>query len=173
MCVQRFFFCLFVFCLFCFCAFQVSVSPILWKFYNDVPLASKVIFPGSSHLLTSSMVRLMATSSTRAYATWCMTQVCCSHSPCHWGRPLLTCTSAGETQTIKGHPGSVSLASLCLGVHKILFDPSKHLWWVWSLTLTAILPLQLSCWGFSFALGPGVSSVWRNPTFSCRWLFSS
>ena len=63
------------------------------KSYNNVPLTSKVIFPGGSHLLTSSMVGLMVTSSKRAYATWCMTQVCCSHSPCHYGRPLLTYTS--------------------------------------------------------------------------------
>ena len=126
------------------------------KFYNDAPLASKVIFPGGSHLLTNSMVRLMATSSKRAYATWFMTQVCCSHSPCHCGRPLLTRTSSGDNQTIKGSSDSVSLGSLGLGV-QILFEPSKHLWRLWRLILTAIPPLLLSCWGFSFALGPGVS----------------
>ena len=69
------------------------------KFYNDVPLVSKVIFPWGSHLLTSSMVGLMVTFSKMADATWCMTQVCCSHSPCHCNRPLLTCTSAGDNQT--------------------------------------------------------------------------
>ena len=30
------------------CALQESVSPVLWKFYNQVPLAFKVIFPGGS-----------------------------------------------------------------------------------------------------------------------------
>ena len=43
------------------------------KFYNDVPLVSKVIFPWGSHLLTSSMVGLMVTFSKMADATWCMT----------------------------------------------------------------------------------------------------
>ena len=29
----------------------------------------------------------------------CHTQVCCTQSPCSCGRPLLTCTSTGDTQT--------------------------------------------------------------------------
>ena len=33
------------------CALQESVSPVLWKFYNHVPLAFKVIFPGGSQSL--------------------------------------------------------------------------------------------------------------------------
>ena len=32
-------------------ALQVSVSPVLWKFYNQIPLASKVKFPGGSQSL--------------------------------------------------------------------------------------------------------------------------
>ena len=28
------------------CACQVSVSPVLWKFYNQIPLAFKIKFPG-------------------------------------------------------------------------------------------------------------------------------
>ena len=77
------------------CARQESVSPVLWKFCNQIPLASKVKFPvvlcplagspewkiccGSQnflnsvlqfvgHLLSSSIVELMVTSSKRAYA---------------------------------------------------------------------------------------------------------
>ena len=38
-----------------------------------------------------------------------------------------------------------------------LFEPSKSLWQVWGLILNTILPLLPSCWGFSFALGCGVS----------------
>ena len=38
-----------------------------------------------------------------------------------------------------------------------MFEPSKHLWRVWGLILNTISPLLPSCWGFSFALGPGVS----------------
>ena len=72
-------------------------------------------------------------------------------------RPLLTRTSTGDTQTLKGRSGSVSVGSLGPGAHKVLFEPSEHLWWVWSLILNVILPLLLSCWGFSFAIGHGES----------------
>ena len=43
--------------------------------------------------------------------------------------------------------------------HKILFEPSKHLWRVWDLILNVIMPLLPSCWGFFFARGHGVSFV--------------
>ena len=43
------------------------------------------------------------------------------------------------------------------GELKVLFEPSEHPWQVWGLSLNVILPLLLSCWGFSFALGRGVS----------------
>ena len=33
------------------CALQESVSPVLWEFYNQIPLASKVKFPGGSQSL--------------------------------------------------------------------------------------------------------------------------
>ena len=33
------------------CAFQESVSPVLWKFCNQILLASKVKFPGDSQSL--------------------------------------------------------------------------------------------------------------------------
>ena len=35
----------------------------------------------------------------------CHTQVCCSQSPCPCGRQLLTCTSTGDAQTLKGRSG--------------------------------------------------------------------
>ena len=41
-------------------------------------------------------------------------------------------------------------------MHKVLFEPSEHLWWLWALILNPSLPLLPSCWGFSFALGCGV-----------------
>ena len=44
-----------------------------------------------------------------------------------------------------------------LGAHKVLFEPFEHLWQVWGLILNVIVPLLPSCWGFSFALGRGVS----------------
>ena len=86
-------------------------------------------------LLYGSVVGLMATSSKRAYATCCVTQVCCTQSSCLCGRPLLTHTSAGDTQTLKGRSGSVSVGSLGTDVQKILFEPSKCLWQVWGLIL--------------------------------------
>ena len=52
-----------------------------------------------SHLLSGSMVGLMMTSSKKAYATHCVTQVCCTQSPCPCGKPLLTHTSTGDTHT--------------------------------------------------------------------------
>ena len=55
----------------------------------------------------------------------------------------LSCVSAG-----------VSLWVLCT---QGMFEPSECLWQVWGLTLNMILPLLPSCWGFSFALGHGVS----------------
>ena len=88
-------------------------------------------------------------------------------SPCPCDRPLLTHTSAGDTQTLRGRSGSVSVGSP--GVHKVLFEPSKCLWKVWGLILNAILPLLLSFWGFSFALGHGAFFFffWCDPTSSC------
>ena len=102
------------------------------------------------------MVGLMVTSSKRACATCCMTQVCCTKSPYPHGKPLLTHSSAGDTQTLKGRSGSVTAVSLGPGAHKFSFEPSKHLWWIWGLIINKNLPLALSCWGFSFALGCGV-----------------
>ena len=43
--------------------------------------------------------------------------------PCD--RPLLTCAATGDTQTLKGRSGSVSLGSLGPGAH-VLFEPSEH-----------------------------------------------
>ena len=110
------------------------------------------------HLFSGSMVRLMVTSSKRAYATSYVTQVCCIQRPCPCARPLLTRTSAGDnTQTLKGRSGSVSVGSLGPGTTKVLFEPPEHLWRVWDLILNAITPLLPSCWGFFFAHGCGVS----------------
>ena len=95
----------------------------------------------------------MATSSKRACATGCVTQISCNQSPCPCGRPLLTCTFLGDNETqfwlrLCGVSGSWCAQGL--------FEPSEHLWQVWGLILNAILPLQPSCWSFSFALGCGV-----------------
>ena len=99
------------------------------------------------------MVGLMATSSKRTYTARRGSQVCCSKRPRPRGRPLLTCDPTGDTQTLKGRAGSVSVGSLGPGAHKVLFEPSESLWRVWGLILNVILPLLPSCRGFSFALG--------------------
>ena len=62
------------------------------------------------------------------------------------------------------------MRSLGPGAHKVLFEPSEHLWWVWGLILNANLPLLPSCWGFSFALGRGVSffgGIQHSPVDGC------
>ena len=126
-----------------------------------------------SHLLSGSMVGLMVNSSKKAYATHCVTQVCCTQSPCPCGKPLVIHASAGDTQTLKGRSGSVSVGSLGPGVHKVLFEPSEHLWQVWGFDSkrdftppTILLGCLLCPWtcGIFF---------WWDPTFSYRWLFSS
>ena len=49
------------------------------------------------------------------------------------------------------------VGSLGPGARDVLFEPSEHLWQVWGLILNVISPFISSCWGFSFALGDGVS----------------
>ena len=61
-------------------------------------MLSKSLFPQSCVSSGGSMVGLMVTSSKRPHHS----QVCCTQSPCPCARPLLTGTSAGDTQTLKG-----------------------------------------------------------------------
>ena len=105
------------------CALQESVSPILCKFwwlYGGV----------NADLLQESL---------------CHIQVCCTQSPCPCSRPLLTHTSRGDTQTLKGRSDSVSVGYP--GEHKVwvLFVLPECLWWVWGLILNMILPLLPFC----------------------------
>ena len=89
---------------FFFCALQESVFPVLCKFWQ--------LYGGvKGDLLQEGL---------------CHTQVCCTQSLCPCGRPLLTHTFTGDTQTVKGMSGSISVGSP--GEHKILFEPSEHLW---------------------------------------------
>ena len=81
------------------CILQESVSPVLckfWRLYGGV----------NGDLLQEGL---------------CHTQVCCTQSPCLCGRPLLTCSSAGDTQTLKGRSGSVCVGSP--GVHRFCLSP--------------------------------------------------
>ena len=103
------------------CALQESVSPILCNFWQHYGVNGNLLQEGLCH-----------------------TQFRCTQSPCPCGRPLLTCTSTGDPQTLKGRSGSVSVESP--GAHKVLFEPPECLGWVWGLILNALLPLLPSCW---------------------------
>ena len=99
----------------------------------------------------------------------CYTQVCYTQSPCPSGRPLLTHTFTGDTQTqfwlsLCGVSGSWIL------LKQSLFEPPEHLWRVWGLILNTISALLPPCWGFSFALGCGVSffgGIQHSPVHGC------
>ena len=103
------------------CALQESVSPVLCKFWS---LCGGV----NGELLQEGLYH---------------THVCCTQSPCPCGTPLLTCTSAGDTQT-----------QFCLSLCRVsgswctqcLFEPSECLWWLWGLILNTISPLLPSCY---------------------------
>ena len=85
------------------CALQEFVSPVLCKFWwLHGGVNGYLLQEGLSH-----------------------TEVCCTQRPCPCSRPLLTHTSAEDTQTLKGRSDSVSLGSP--DVHEVLFEPSKHL----------------------------------------------
>ena len=98
------------------CALQESVSPVLCKFWR---LHGGV----NGDLLQEGL---------------CYTQVCYTQSPCPSGRPLLTHTFTGDTQT-------QFWLSLCGGsgswCTQGLFEPSECLWQEWGLILNANSPL--------------------------------
>ena len=110
---------------------------------------SKRLFPQSCVSSAGSMVGLMVTSSKRAYAI---------------PRPAAPRAPAPQQSTadpylLNRQPNTVlaqSLGSLGPGVHKVCLNPLS-VWQVRDLILNVISPLLPSCWGFSFALGCGVS----------------
>ena len=114
-----------------FCLFSSRISPVLCKFRR--------LYDGVNGVLQEGL---------------CHTHVYCTQIPCPCSSPLQTCTSTGDTQTqfwlsLCGVSGSWCVQGL--------FEPSEHLWRVQCLILNVISPLLPSCWGFSFALGHGVS----------------
>ena len=103
------------------CALQESVSPVLCKFWW---LSGGV----NGNLVQKGL---------------CHTQVCCTQSLYPCGRPRLTHTSTGDTQT------QIWLSLCWVSVSwctQSLFEPSKHLWRVWGLIPNVISPLLPSCW---------------------------
>ena len=100
------------------------------------------------------MVGLLVISSKRAYS---IPRSAEPKNPC--GRPLLTLTSIGITQTLKGRSGWVFVGSP--GAHNIFFEPSEHLWQVWGLILNTICLSYCLVWdsplssevGYLFLMG--------------------
>ena len=103
----------------------------------------------------------------------CVSRVCLSQSPGPHGRPLLTHASTGDAQTLKGRSGSVSVGLLVLGAHKVLFEPSEHLWQVWGLILNVIFAPPTILLGLLLCPWTWCIFFWWDPTFSCWWVFSS
>ena len=95
----------------------------------------------------------------------CHTHVCCTQSPCLCGRPLLTHTSAGDAQTLKGRSGSVSVGSPV--AHKVLFEPSKHLWQVWGLILDAVSPPPTILLGLLLCPWTWFGEIQHSPVNGC------
>ena len=79
------------------------------------------------------------------------TQVYCTQSPCPC---KVHCWPPHEM--LKQFCHSLCGVSVSWCTQRLLESP-EHLWQVWALILNTISPLLLSCWGFSFALGHGVS----------------
>ena len=90
------------------------------------PSAHKILFVPSKSLFPQFCVSSGGVNGDFLQEGFCHTQVCCTPSPCLSSRPLLAATSTGDTQTLKGRSGSVSVGSP--GVQKILTEPSKNLW---------------------------------------------
>ena len=109
------------------------------------------------------MVGLMATSSQRAYAIPALLHP----EPCPCGRPLLTRTSTGDTQTQFWLSLCEVSESWCA---QVCLSPPSVSGRVWGLILNVILPLLLSCWGFSFAPRREVSfsgGIQHSPVNGC------
>ena len=98
-----------------------------------------------------SVMGLMVTSSKGEYA---IPRSNAPRAPCPCSRPLLTHTSQG---ILKQSSVSVSVGSLVLVCTRFVWVLWVSLALVWGLILKTISPLLPSCWGFSFALGHGVS----------------
>ena len=80
------------------------------------------------------------------------------------------CLHRRHSKHSKGGPAQSLWGLLSPGAHKVLFEPSESLWWVWGLIPNANSPLRPSCWGFSFALGGGVSffgGIQHSPVNGC------
>ena len=101
------------------------------------------------HLLSSSLVELMATSSKRAYAT---PRTATPRAPV-----VVHCWPVPPQETLKHSKAGLAQSLWGLLVHTGFVWALECVWEVWALVLNVISPFLPSCWGFSFALGRGVS----------------
>ena len=117
---------------------------------------SRDVFPLCILAWGQTMVGIMVTSFKRTYAR---SVVFNAPDPtgCHC-QPTHLPEASGHSQAslAQSFVGSLLLSSgsWC---SQAFARALKHLWQLWGLILNVIWPLLLSCWGFSFALGHGVS----------------
>ena len=181
---------------FCLCS-QVSVSPVLCKFCNQIPLASKVKFPGGSQPLcwTPRLGNLVWVLElwqqcrnffgTSFSSLWAVCSVAL-----WWGSHAAPLRSAAARSPVRaaGHCWPMPLQET--------FKHSRHvwlslLWGPWALVHTRFCLSPPSTSGgdgfdsicdfpppatlLGLLLGPWMWSIFLrwDPTFSCGWLFSS
>ena len=133
---------------------SLLLSPGSW-WTQVLFVPSKSLFPQSFVSSGGSMVGFMATSSKRAYAT---VRCAAPRAPAH---VVGHCWPIPPQEMLKHSKASLAQSP---GVHKVLFEPSEHLWKVGGLILNVILLLLPWTWAIFF---------WWDSIFSCRWLFSS
>ena len=144
-----------------------------WVFF----FPSENLFPQYCVSSGNSMVQLMVTSSKRAYAT---PRFAAPRAPAPGSGH---CWSIPRQKTYKHTKAGLawSLWGLLVCTRFIMSSPSvsgetetnRDKPCAQGLILNVISHLRPSCWGFSFALGGGISFFWSDATFSCWWLFSS
>ena len=152
------------------CAHQESASRVLWKFCNQIPLAFRVKFPGGSQSLCripslgnllwslelwqqcENFFGIIVLQVVGSSAQWLcggangdLLQEDLSHKLHH---PVLlqpeplsllkACWSVPSQETLKHSNAGLAQSRVS---HKVLFEPSEYLWWVWGLIVNVILPL--------------------------------
>ena len=161
------------------CALQGSVSPVLWKFRNQIPLASKVKFPGGSQ----SLCRITRLGNLWLYGG--ANDNLLQGGLCYtlWPRSA----AARAPVPMAGHcwpvPPQETLEHSKAGL-------AQALWGLWVLVLTGFVwALQASLQGMGFDFKHDFTPptvllrlllcywmcgifFWWDPTFSRQWLFS-
>ena len=140
-------------CAQCFvCALQESVSPVLYKFWG--------LYGGiNGNFLQDGL---------------CHTPVCCTQSPCPCSRPLLTHTSAGDTQTLNHQQENVEphqkKIPLIQGQRR---SPSKFVGGVKSHLESSLIPARDTQRSQTKpCVHQETHRDWVRPGFECLWVLS-